>query len=58
MCSSDLIASIYAFNLSEDTLIYNAVKNNGGYLMVSIDLATGTATKLPIEKKVESMLGL
>ncbi|MBO4859823.1 MAG: hypothetical protein J5527_15015 [Treponema sp.] len=52
------IASIYAFNLYEDALIYNAVKNNGGYLMVSIDLKTGKATKLPIEKKVESMLGL
>ena len=52
------ISAIYAFNLYDDVLIYNAVNRNGGYLMVSIDLDTGTATKLPIEKKVESMLGL
>ena len=52
------VAAIYAFNLYDDVLIYNAVNKNGGYLMISIDLETGTATKLPIEKKVESMLGL
>jgi len=52
------IGTIYSFTLNDDTLIYNAVKKNGGYLMVSIDIATGTATKLPIEKKVESMLEL
>ena len=53
------IATIYAFTLQEDQLIYNAVKaGNGGYLMVSIDLKEGTATKLPLKNKVESMLGL
>ena len=49
---------IYAFKLQDKELIYNAVKTNGGYITVSIDLATGTAKKLPLEKKVESMLGL
>lgn len=52
------IASIYSFKLQENELIYNAVKLNGGYIMVSIDLTTGVDTKLPLEKKVESMLGL
>lgn len=49
---------IYSFSLQEDKLIYNAIKKNGGYLMVSVDLKTNEATKLPIEKQVESMLGL
>ena len=49
---------IYSFKLEEKELIYNAVKLNGGYITVSIDLATGTAKKLPLEKKVESMLGM
>jgi len=49
---------IYAFKLQDKELIYNAVKTNGSYITVSIDLATGTAKKLPLEKKVESMLGL
>lgn len=56
--NKNAIGTIYSFSINDDALIYNAVKKNGGYLMVSIDLATGTATKLPIEKKVESMLGL
>ena len=64
--TKDLLASdpnkasfsgIYAFKLQDKELIYNA-KTNGGYITVSIDLATGTAKKLPLEKKVESMLGL
>lgn len=49
---------IYSFTLLEDQLIYNAVKSDGGYIMVSIDLTTREATKLPIEKRSESMLGL
>ena len=53
-----LFFGIYSFKLEEKELIYNAVKTNGGYITVSIDLATGTAKKLPLEKKVESMLGL
>ena len=53
-----LCYGIYSFRLQEDKMIYNAVKTNGGYITVSIDLATGTAKKLPLEKKVESMLGL
>lgn len=50
------ISLIYSFSLDENTLIYNAVKPNGGVMMVSIDLATKTATKLPLEKKLESMI--
>ena len=52
------IAAIYSFNLDEDKLIYNATNRNGGHLMVSIDLATKKATKLPIKTQVESMLGV
>ncbi len=52
------ITAIYSFNLDNNKLIYNAVKLNGGYLMVSIDLVTGTATKLPIDSALESMLSL
>ena len=52
------IATIYAFTLQEDQLIYNAVSSMGGYMMVSVDLKDGTATKLPLKNKVESMLGL
>ncbi len=52
------IQFIYSFTLLEDQLIYNAVKSSGGYVMVSIDLKTKEATKLPIEKRSESMLGL
>lgn len=49
---------IYSFNLYEDTLVCNGVKDNGGYIMLSIDLKSGKITKLPLEKKVESMLSL
>lgn len=53
-----LCYGIYSFRLQEDKLIYNAVKKTGGYITVSVDLATGATTKLPLEKQVESMLGL
>ena len=56
--NKDSIGTIYSFSLDDEKLIYNAVKTNGGYMMVSIDLATGEATKLPIEKQLESMLSL
>ena len=52
------ISAIYSFSLDEDKLIYNATKRSGGHLMVSIDLATKQATKLPIKTQVESMLGV
>lgn len=51
------VSLIYSFSLSEDTLICNGVKaSSGGYIVLSIDLETGTITKLPLEKRVESML--
>ena len=56
--NKSLISVIYSFKLQDDVLIYNAQKGNGGFIMVSIDLATGEATKLPITNKVECMLGL
>ena len=56
--NKDSIGTIYSFSLDDEKLIYNAVKTNGDYMMVSIDLATGEATKLPIEKQLESMLSL
>ncbi len=56
--NKDSIGTIYSFSLDDEKLIYNAVKTNGGYMMVSIDLATGEATKLPIEKQLECMLSL
>ena len=56
--NKDSIGTIYSFSLDDEKLVYNAVKTNGGYMMVSIDLATGEATKLPIEKQLENMLSL
>lgn len=52
------IGTIYSFSLDDKKLVYNAAKKNGGCLMVSIDLANGTATKLPIDYELESMLSL
>ncbi len=53
------LSLIYSFNLYEDTLVCNGVKEfNGGYVMLSIDLKDYKITKLPLEKKVESMLSL
>ena len=52
------LSFIYSFNLYEDTLVCNGVKENGGYIMLSIDLKDYKITKLPLEKKVESMLSL
>ena len=52
------IGTIYSFSLDDKKLVYNAAKKNGGCLMVSIDLASGTATKLPIDYELESMLSL
>lgn len=53
------LSLIYSFNLYEDTCVCNGVKEfNGGYVMLSIDLTSGKVTKLPLEKKVESMLSL
>ena len=50
--------SIYAFTINEDTLVYNANKGNGGYMMVSVDLKSGESKKLPLNIKVESMLSI
>ena len=52
------IKEIYAFNLEEEQLIYNAKTTDDKFIMVSIDLATGTATKLPLKSRVESMMGM
>ena len=52
------IDTIYSFNLEEEQLIYNAKTTGGGFIMVSIDLETGEATKLPLKSKVESMMGM
>lgn len=52
------ILSIYAFTLSENKLIYNAINLRHGYMMVSIDLASGEATKLPVTIQLENMLSL
>lgn len=52
------IGTIYSFSLDDKKLVYNAAKKNGGCLMVSIDLVSGTATKLPIDYELESMLSL
>lgn len=52
------IGTIYSFSLDDEKLIYNAIKTNGGFMMVSVDLATGEATKLPIDKQLESMMSL
>ena len=52
------IAEIYSFNLEEEQLIYNAKKADGKFIMVSIDLATGNSTKLPLTSRVESMMGM
>ncbi len=52
------INMIYSFTLNDTEMVYNAVKNNGGYMMVRVDLATGAATKLPLEVRVENMLAV
>ena len=52
------IAQIYSFNLEEEQLIYNAKKTDGKFIVVSIDLESGTATKHAIESQVESMMGM
>ena len=52
------IKEIYSFNLEEEQLIYNAKTTNDKFIMVSIDLATGAATKLPLKSRVESMMGM
>ncbi len=51
------IKKIYAFTLQDDKLIYNAMKKDGSYMMVSVDLETKEAQLLPLEGQVESMLG-
>ena len=52
------IAQIYSFNLEEEQLIYNAKKTDGKFIVVSIDLESGTATKHALESQVESMMGM
>lgn len=52
------ISTIYSFSLDDETLIYNASKPNGGHIMVSINLATGEATKLPLTEQLETMIKL
>ena len=52
------VSSIYSFNLYEDTLICNGVKENQGPITLRIDLESGKITKLPLDKKIESMLSL
>ena len=56
--NKDNIKNIYSFTLSDDKLIYNAINKRSGYLMVSIDLETGEAKKLPLTVSVESMLSI
>ena len=51
------IERIYSFNLEDDKLLYNA-KTASGYIMVSVNLETGTATELPLTKQVETMMGM
>ena len=52
------ISQIYSFNLEEDQIIYNAKTTSGTFIMVSIDLESGKATKLPLKSRVESMMGM
>lgn len=52
------IKEIYAFNLEEEQLIYNAKTTEDKFIMVSIDLETRTASKLPLKSRVESMMGM
>ena len=54
--NKDNISSIYAFTISDDKLVYNAVNKRRGYMMVSIDRTTNIARKLPLTVCVESIL--
>lgn len=50
------IRNIYAFTLSDDKLIYNAMNKRSGYMMISVDLLTGISRELPLTVSVESIL--